>query len=86
MSMEREQAIGVVRDILRSDYPLLAEVPLDADSPLLSTGRLDSFALVTLIARLEEAFEIEIDVDELEIDHFETIDQIARLCLGSRPV
>ena len=83
--MELPQAIGTVRDILRSDYPLLAEVPLDASTPLLSAGRLDSFALVTLIATLEETFEIEIDVDEIDIDQFETIEQIARLCLSSDP-
>ena len=69
--MELAETRETVRQVLRSEYPTLAGIPLEAHTHLLSTGRLDSFALVTLIASLEDALGIDIDVEELDIDQFE---------------
>ena len=69
-----------VLDVLQSEFPMLAERGLVADTALLSSGLLDSFALVTLIAALEEAFEIDVDVEDVEIEQFETAACIAELC------
>ena len=72
--------ISRVLDVLQSEFPMLAERGLAADTALLSSGLLDSFALVTLIAALEEAFEIDIDVEDIEFEQFETPACIAELC------
>ena len=45
--------------ILQREFPTLRKTALVADTPLLSAGLLDSFAVVTLIASLEEAFGID---------------------------
>lgn len=44
---------------------------------LIDDGVLDSLVFVDLIARLEETFSFEIDLSELEIDEFRTVERIA---------
>jgi acyl carrier protein len=62
----------------------LSGVKLSAETALVSAGWLDSFAVVSLIAALEEALGIDIDVTKLELADFETPASIARLCARIR--
>lgn len=78
--MNSENAQSVVIHILKTEFPLLAALDLRAETPLLSAGLLDSFALITLISELEKAFEVDIDVENLELDSFETPASITQLC------
>lgn len=58
----------------------LARLDLAVSGPdveLLSTGLVDSLAFVTLLLALEEEFDIQISVDDLEIDDFRTVRHIA---------
>jgi acyl carrier protein len=71
-----------VIEILKAEFPLLASMELEADTALLSAGLLDSFALVMLLATLEEEFGLELDVESVPLEQFETPTTIARLCLG----
>jgi acyl carrier protein len=50
-----------------------------ATSPERLTRALDSFALVELLATLEDEFDVEIPVEDLEVDHFRTARCIAAL-------
>lgn len=51
---------------------------LNADSPLLgSLPELDSMAVVTLVAALEERFDIEIHDDDLSASTFSTLGSLA---------
>lgn len=50
----------------------------DPATDLIDEGVLDSLVFVDLIARLEEAFSFEIDLADLEIDEFRSVEQIAR--------
>lgn len=52
------------------------EVPA-ADAELFETGVLDSMGMVDLLTKLEERFGIEIDIDELDLDAFQTPASIA---------
>lgn len=59
---------------------LTQEMQLPVSDPaadLIDDGVLDSLVFVDLIARLEETFGFEIDLSELEIDEFRTVEQIA---------
>ena len=56
---------------------LQIEVPA-ADVDLFATGMVDSLMFVKLLASLEEHFSIRVSFDELEIDDFRTLQQIAR--------
>jgi acyl carrier protein len=48
------------------------------ETDLIETGLLDSLALVELLARLEESFDVSISPDDLELENFRSIDSIAR--------
>jgi acyl carrier protein len=48
------------------------------DMDLLGTGALDSLTFVNLLFHLEQDFGIKIPIEDLEIDHFKTIANIAR--------
>lgn len=58
---------------------------LDADSALLgSLPELDSMAVVSLIAALEEQFDIAIDDDEISASTFETLGSLAAFVARKR--
>ncbi len=58
---------------------------LDADSALLgSLPELDSMAVVSLIAALEERFDIAIDDDEISASTFETLGSLAAFVARKR--
>ena len=52
---------------------------LTDDEPLLTTGFLDSFAIVKLLTYIEQEFDVEISDADFDPDNFETIDAIATL-------
>jgi acyl carrier protein len=49
------------------------------DTPLFTSGLIDSFGVLELIVELEEAFEIQIDTASHEIREFDTIEKIVQL-------
>jgi acyl carrier protein len=53
-------------------------------SSLVATGVLDSVGVFTLIAFLEQRFDIEVRDDELQWKYFESVDAIARLVEAKR--
>lgn len=58
---------------------------LEADSPLLgSLPELDSMAVVSLIAALEEQFDIMIDDDEISASTFATLGSLAAFVQNKR--
>jgi acyl carrier protein len=65
---------GRVLGILRNG--LDAEVALDLD--VIQSGLLDSLNFVDLMVRLEEVFEVQIDVEDVELEDFRTARSIAQ--------
>ena len=63
--------------ILCTHLPGESPDTLGDDTPLQSSGILDSLAVVGLIAFLEKQFQIELDVYDTAIDRFDTIRDIA---------
>lgn len=55
------------------------EVVEDLDRDLLATGILDSFELVNMVVELEEALNIEIDVELVTPENFQTANAIITL-------
>lgn len=43
---------------------------------LISEGIIDSFEVVNIVMELEEAFDIEIDAEDVVAENFETVDSI----------
>ena len=54
-------------------------------TPLFSTGIVDSFGVLELIAFLEETFGVEIDPARHDINEFDTIGKITSLVAGLGP-
>ena len=67
-----------IRNFILKEY-LPGELPanLRDDTPLRSTGILDSLATLGLISFLEKEYQIEIEAHETDIDNFDRIRDIA---------
>ena len=73
---------GDVAPTLHDDVVLILTrqfhvAPESVDADLLSTGTLDSLALVDLILQLEARFGVSIALDELDLDAFRSASSIA---------
>ncbi len=70
--------------ILRTEFPVLLDIDLQPTTTLLSSGLLDSFAMVTLLASLEQGYAINVDADTLDVMLFETPESIASIVLDAK--
>jgi acyl carrier protein len=52
---------------------------IDPDTPFLLDGLVDSFAVIQIVGRLEDAFGIAIEPEDLTQDNFATVARIAAL-------
>jgi acyl carrier protein len=76
-----ERILAFLDDRFRAS---LAGRRLEADTPLFSSGIVDSFGVLELIAFLEEAFGVEIDPGRHELTDFDTVSKIAALVAAVR--
>jgi D-alanine--poly(phosphoribitol) ligase subunit 2 len=65
-----EQIGAIIRDALSVEVP-------SHDTDLIEAGLLDSLALVSLLAEIEQALGVELPLDELEVDDFRSVERIA---------
>ena len=63
---------------------LSVEIP-SVDTNLFDTGALDSLAFELLLLHLEHEFGVTMSVDDLEMDHFRSIAQIAEFVARHGP-
>ena len=69
-----------VRDyILREFLPGETPEELTPDTPLISGGILDSISTLKLVVFLEKQFDLTVEAHEADVDHLDTVSQIARL-------
>lgn len=72
------------RFILDQYLPGESESNLKDDTPLRTSGILDSMATLALVNFVEREYSIELDAHETGIEHFDTIGDIAELVLRKR--
>jgi acyl carrier protein len=65
----------ILQDFLPGENP----DALTDDTPLITGGILDSLATLQLVAFLEEKYGIEVQAHEADVDHLNTISDIAAL-------
>ena len=60
---------------------ILAEVDerIEDGIDLIEEGIIDSFVIVNIVMELEDAFEIEIDADEITAENFQTVENIVEM-------
>lgn len=71
-----------IRDFFERELGLDLTNVQDAD-PLVSSGVVDSFALIELLSFLETEFDARISIAELTLDDIDTIEALASLVAGS---
>ncbi len=74
MTTPDQETLSRISDLIRDR--LSVEVPTP-DTDLIELGLLDSLALVTLIAALEEAFACELPLDDFDLERFRSVE-----CIG----
>lgn len=81
--MDQEEIRDSVRAFVLSEL-LEGEDPenLHDDTPLITGGVLDPVDTIQLITYLQEAFEIELDGDEVSPEHLNTLERIAETVSG----
>ena len=79
--VNRHDVIPSIIRILKEEFPIVLDLDLTPQTPLFSSGLLDSFATVTLLARLETEFNLSVDTNALDIMLFETPESISRIIL-----
>ncbi len=67
---------GEILRILTAELDLVVPGP---DTDLLETGTLDSLKFVSLLHQLEVAFQIQFAIDDLDMETFRSVRQIADL-------
>ena len=68
----KEKVLAILKTV-RADVDFLNETKLIDD------GILDSFDIISIVSEFDEQFEIEIDVEDLEPDNFNTVDAMVEL-------
>lgn len=70
--MTRDKVLKILTEV-RDD------VDFEKETKLIDDGILDSFDLISIVSELNEQFVIDITVDELEPENFNTLDAIVKL-------
>ncbi|MFD1178850.1 phosphopantetheine-binding protein [Paenibacillus puldeungensis] len=68
----RNKIIELLKDI-RSD------VNFEKEKALVSHGILDSFDIISIVAKLGEEFELDIPVEEINEDNFDSVEVLERM-------
>jgi acyl carrier protein len=80
-----DETKSAVKDfILREFLPGEDPNELQDDTPLITGGILDSIATLKLVAFLEEQFGISIAAHEADVEHLNTLNDIAALVASKR--
>lgn len=59
--------------IVKENVFELLDKDIDKDTKLISTGYLESFDVINLIGLFENEFDIELDLEKIELSSFETV-------------
>jgi acyl carrier protein len=63
-----------IRSFIETKFRPQTSVPsFDRDTPLFSSGIVDSFGVLELISFLEDAFKIDLDPSQHDIEEFDTV-------------
>jgi acyl carrier protein len=63
-----------IRTFIETKFrPQTSVASFDRDTPLFSSGIVDSFGVLELIAFLEDAFKIDLDPSQHDIEEFDTV-------------
>lgn len=62
-----------MEEVLKILQEVRSDVAFEKEEKLIDDGILDSFDIISIVSEFNDAFDIEIDVDELEPYNFNTV-------------
>ncbi len=77
--MNLQETIDLLIERIRDDILETPDRKLNENTPLISSGLIDSFHLVDVALFVEELFNVKIEDYELNADTFDTVEQLAEL-------
>lgn len=77
--MNLEETKSLILDYIRKEYLDEDEVDLNEDTPLISSGYIDSFSMVSLLVFLEWKFSIKIPPAKATPEAFDSVNKIVAL-------
>lgn len=71
---------------LRVYFSALTATPLRPDDDIFELGLVNSLRALEIVAHVEQTFDLEVDVDDLELDNFRTAARVAAFVTKKRVV
>ncbi len=68
-----------LRDYIMAHFPVAREQELSDDDSLLQSGAVDSMSILDVVLFLEQEFDLTLEDEDLQPEHFESITTLARL-------
>jgi acyl carrier protein len=79
--MDKNEVIKTIGQKISADILKQPDREIEAQEALISSGVIDSFSLVDLALIVEENFGVRIEDYELNVDTFDTLDQLADIVI-----
>lgn len=70
-----EKVMGILKDNIEE----LEGINIQNDTELITSGYVDSFDIINVISVLEETFGINISLDDVDLEQFNTVESICSL-------
>jgi acyl carrier protein len=77
--MNTDEMKELVLNYVRNEYLDEEEIDLNYDTPLISSGYVDSFSMVSLLVFLEKKFKIKIPPSKATPEAFDSVNKIVEL-------
>ncbi|HAG12857.1 MAG TPA: acyl carrier protein [Ruminococcus sp.] len=71
-----------VIEILKNNIEELEGVEINGSTQLITSGYIDSFDIINVISLLEQEFNTSIDLEDIELEQFDTVDSICAILEG----
>lgn len=77
--MNKEEIKQIILDYVLKEYIDDDDIEISTDTPLISSGYVDSFSMVSLLIFIEHQFNIKIPPNEATPEAFDSVDNIFEL-------
>ena len=77
--MDIDERKEIILDYVKKEYLDEEEIDLNYDTPLISSGYVDSFSMVSLLVFLENRFKIKIPPSKATPEAFDSVNRITDL-------
>jgi acyl carrier protein/D-alanine--poly(phosphoribitol) ligase subunit 2 len=77
--MDTDEMKDIVMEFIYKEFIEIEDTKITYDTPLITSGLIDSFSMVSLLVFLENKFKVKIPPDKATPDSFDSINKITAL-------